>query len=60
MSYSDDVERLLLKVRDAATSAYLAGAKPDEVDAAIEEGIREGERIHNLRWEAYGYTSSAA
>ncbi|MEU5946327.1 hypothetical protein ABZ793_12285 [Micromonospora sp. NPDC047465] len=44
-----DAARWTRRVGDAATEAVLAGADPADLLAAVQAGIREGQRVHALR-----------
>jgi len=44
-----DAERWTRRAKDAATEAFLFGTDPDAIRAAVEAGIREGQRIAALR-----------
>lgn len=47
-----DAARWTRRAGDAATEAVLAGQAPDAILAAVQAGIREGERVRALRQPA--------
>lgn len=48
-----DAERWTRRAKNAASEAFLFGADPDEIRAAVEAGIREGQRTAALRAGSY-------